>query len=140
MIAQKLKDAERSAKIKEAELGTKEHQPMQPDEKNPEAQKSGVASKDGKSGGSNPVRVGESVRKKGDGGEKWDVSSGKQAVLDEKSANSKAKEEKTEEEKDVEAELNSILKRSPSMCFFASPKPPKTPPRQPPIPLRIRTN
>ena len=45
------------------------------------------------------------------GGEKWDVSSGKESAVGEKE-DDKAK---SEEEKDVESELNSILKRSPSM-------------------------
>ena len=44
------------------------------------------------------------------GGEKWDVSSGKESALGEK----EEEKVKTEEEKDVELELNSILKRSPS--------------------------
>ena len=91
---------------------------MVPDEAKAEVKKiEAVVEEEGKSGSSNPARVGERGRKKGDGGEKWDVSSGKQAVLDEKNSGSKAKEEKTEEEKDVEAELNSILKRSPSTFF-----------------------
>ena len=51
-------------------------------------------------------------RPKMKGGEKWDVSSGKDSPVGEK-AESKGK---TEEEKDVDEELNSILKRSPSMC------------------------
>ena len=44
------------------------------------------------------------------GGEKWDVSTGKESAMEEK----EEEKEKTEEEKDVEHELNSILKRSPS--------------------------
>ena len=50
-------------------------------------------------------------RKKIKGGEKWDVSTGKESTVGEK------QEEvvKTEEEKDVELELNTILKRSLSM-------------------------
>ena len=48
-------------------------------------------------------------RKKLKGGEKWDVSSGKEA-----GTTQKEEVEKTDEEKDVEKELNSILKRSPS--------------------------
>ena len=45
------------------------------------------------------------------GGEKWDVGTGKESVLGEK----QDEKEKTTEEKDLEVELNSILKRSPSM-------------------------
>ena len=48
-------------------------------------------------------------RKKLKGGEKWDVSSGKEA-----GTTQKEEVKKTDEEKDVEMELNSILKRSPS--------------------------
>ena len=48
-------------------------------------------------------------RKKVKGGEKWDVSSGKEAGTAQKE-----EVKKTDEEKDVEMELNSILKRSPS--------------------------
>lgn len=51
-------------------------------------------------------------RPKMKGGEKWDVSSGRDSPVGEKAEN----KGKTEEEKDVELELNSILKRSPSMC------------------------
>jgi len=50
------------------------------------------------------------------GGEKWDVSSGKESVLGEK----EDEKVKTEEEKDVELELNSILKRSPIIIFSKS--------------------
>ncbi|MCJ1318683.1 hypothetical protein MMC15_004013 [Xylographa vitiligo] len=50
------------------------------------------------------------------GGEKWDVSSGKESALGEK----EEEKEKTEEEKDVELELNSILKRSPIIIFSKS--------------------
>ncbi|MCJ1403755.1 hypothetical protein MMC11_006978 [Xylographa trunciseda] len=50
------------------------------------------------------------------GGEKWDVSSGKESVLEEK----EEEKVKTEEEKDVELELNSILKRSPIIIFSKS--------------------
>ena len=108
---------------------------MEPDERKPEAKKAEAGSEEeGKSGGSDSVRIGERNRKKGDAGEKWDVSSGKQAVLDEKNSGAKAKEEKTEEEKDVEAELNSILKRSPSAFSTLEPfvsKPSiETPPRR----------
>ena len=49
------------------------------------------------------------------GGEKWDVSSGKESAVGEK----EDEKVKTEEEKDVELELNSILKRSPSACFLS---------------------
>ena len=44
------------------------------------------------------------------GGEKWDVSSGKDSPV----AETEGEKEKTEEEKDVDLELNTILKRSPS--------------------------
>ncbi|MCJ1438825.1 hypothetical protein MMC27_008215 [Xylographa pallens] len=50
------------------------------------------------------------------GGEKWDVSSGKESALGEK----EEEKVKTEEEKDVELELNSILKRSPIIIFSKS--------------------
>ncbi|MCJ1395802.1 hypothetical protein MMC18_008688 [Xylographa bjoerkii] len=50
------------------------------------------------------------------GGEKWDVSSGKESALEEK----EEEKVKTEEEKDVELELNSILKRSPIIIFSKS--------------------
>ncbi|MCJ1418317.1 hypothetical protein MMC32_004664 [Xylographa parallela] len=50
------------------------------------------------------------------GGEKWDVSSGKESALGEKEEETV----KTEEEKDVELELNSILKRSPIIIFSKS--------------------
>lgn len=50
-------------------------------------------------------------RKKLKGGEKWDVSSGKESVVGEK----EPEITKTEEEKEVELELSSLLKRSPSM-------------------------
>jgi hypothetical protein len=49
-------------------------------------------------------------RPKMKGGEKWDVTTGKESAMEEK----EEEKEKTEEEKDVEHELNSILKRSPS--------------------------
>lgn len=48
------------------------------------------------------------------GGEKWDVSSGKESAVGEKEED----KAKTEEEKDVELELNSILKRSPSKLLL----------------------
>ena len=54
-------------------------------------------------------------RKKMKGGEKWDISSGKESVLEEKEP-----VKKTDAEKDVDLELNSILKRSPSKCFHRS--------------------
>ncbi|MCJ1380467.1 hypothetical protein MMC17_003572 [Xylographa soralifera] len=50
------------------------------------------------------------------GGEKWDVSSGKESALGEK----EEEKVKTEEEKDLELELNSILKRSPIIIFSKS--------------------
>ena len=48
-------------------------------------------------------------RKKMKGGEKWDVSTGKESAQSEKEETPK-----TDEEKDVDMELNAILKRSPS--------------------------
>ena len=57
-------------------------------------------------------RVGDSSmpKKKLKGGEKWDVSSSEESVASEK----EPRITKTEEEKDVELELKSLLKRSPS--------------------------
>ena len=49
-------------------------------------------------------------RRKMKGGEKWDVSSGKESAVGER----EPEVVKTDEEKDVELELNTILKRSPS--------------------------
>ena len=48
--------------------------------------------------------------KKVKGGEKWDVSTGKESSVGDK----EKAVEKTDDEKDVDVELNSILKRSPS--------------------------
>ena len=50
------------------------------------------------------------------GGEKWDVSTGKESAVGEK----EPEIPKTNEEKDVESELNSLLKRSPSTCLSSS--------------------
>ncbi|MCJ1338159.1 hypothetical protein MMC09_003444 [Bachmanniomyces sp. S44760] len=50
------------------------------------------------------------------GGEKWDVSSGKDSPV----AETEGEKEKTEEEKDVDLELNTILKRSPIIIFSKS--------------------
>lgn len=52
-------------------------------------------------------------RKKMKGGEKWDVSTGKESAQSEKEESPK-----TNEEKDVDRELNAILKRSPSAWHF----------------------
>lgn len=48
-------------------------------------------------------------RKKMRGGEKWDISTGKESAESEKGATPK-----TKEEMDIDIELNAILKRSPS--------------------------
>ena len=96
----KLKTAGEDAtrKLKEAVVGTKEDtiEPVQ--RKPPE-----VVLNDGDTN--------VEGRPKLKGGEKWDVSSGKESAVGEKEDH----KAKTEEEKDVELELNSILKRSPSM-------------------------
>jgi glutaredoxin len=69
------------------------------------------------------------------GGEKWDINSGKEAPVDAKEQN----EQKSDEEKDTEVELNAILKRSPSM-FTITPllchlsHPPFPPPPKAPFP------
>ena len=49
-------------------------------------------------------------RRKMKGGEKWDVSSGKESAVGDR----EPEVVKTDEEKDIELELNTILKRSPS--------------------------
>ncbi|KAL9123106.1 MAG: hypothetical protein Q9187_000335 [Circinaria calcarea] len=54
-------------------------------------------------------------RKKMRGGEKWDVSTGKESAESEEEVASK-----TNEEKDVDVELNAILKRSPIIIFSKS--------------------
>lgn len=69
-------------------------------------------------------------RKKFKGGENWDVASGKQAPIkgkkkdgeDDEDEGKEKKEEKAEttEEHEVEVELNSILKKGPSMSRFRS--------------------
>ena len=101
----KLKTAAEDAtrKLKEAVVGTKEDtiEPVQ--RKPPEVVlNDGDANVEG--------------RPKLKGGEKWDVSTGKESAVGEK----EEQKAKTDEEKDVELELNSILKRSPSTSF---PKP-----------------
>lgn len=55
------------------------------------------------------------------GGEKWDMNSGKEAAgVGKEAGQTEGKEEtpETQAEHDVEVELNSILKRSPSMFSF----------------------
>lgn len=90
-------DQDVGKKLKEAVVGKKES-PDPPVQRKPLE----VALNDGKKDAEG--------RPKMKGGEKWDVSTGKESAVGEK-ADDKGK---TEEEKDVEHELNSILKRSPS--------------------------
>lgn len=72
-------------------------------------------------------------RKKYKGGEHWDVASGKQAPVggkknlndeetEEDEVGKKGQREETEEEHEIEIELNSILKKGPSK-FYAHAKP-----------------
>lgn len=87
-----------SKKLKEAAVGNKESIERPVQRKPPE-----VALNEGKTDAEG--------RPKMKGGEKWDVSSGKDSPVAESAEN----KGKTEEEKDLDQELNSILKRSPSM-------------------------
>ena len=61
-------------------------------------------------------------RKKFSGGEKWDVATGKEAPVKDKVRDSEdekgEKGAETEEEHEIEAELNGILKKGPSKLFF----------------------
>ena len=58
-------------------------------------------------------------RKMMSGGEQWDVNTGKQAamVVDKEGDSKKQGEPETKEEHEIEVELNSILKKSPSKSF-----------------------
>lgn len=88
-----------SKKLKEAAVGNKQRVETPVQRKPPEvALNEGTTNAEG--------------RPKMKGGEKWDVSSGKDSPVAEAAQN----KGKTEEEKDLDQELNSILKRSPSRC------------------------
>lgn len=55
-------------------------------------------------------------RKKMKGGEKWDMATGKEAamVVDKEGAGKEPEKVETQEEHNIEVELNSILKKGPS--------------------------
>ena len=90
-------DQEVSQKLKEVEAAAKKAADLGPPRKPPEIVM-------------DPGNESATGRRKLKGGEKWDVSSGKESTVGEK----EPEVVKTDEEKDVELELNTILKRSPS--------------------------
>ena len=92
-VSRKLKEAENAAK-QAMDVDVSVQSPKKPPEIALEAGEKSVAG-----------------RKKMKGGEKWDVSTGKESTVVEKQQETP----KTEEEKDVELEFNTILKRSFSM-------------------------
>ena len=59
-------------------------------------------------------------RKKMKGGEKWDMATGKEAamVVDKEGTSKESEKKETQEEHDIEVELNSILKKGPSKSPF----------------------
>lgn len=56
--------------------------------------------------------------RKAKGGEKWDMATGKEAPV--KAGKEEADKEASKEEREVEAELNKILKKGPSMSCSVS--------------------
>lgn len=71
-------------------------------------------------------------RKKMKGGEKWDMATGKEAamVVDKEGVSKEQEKTETQEEHDIEVELNSILKKGPSKSPLSTPPTPrKTNPR-----------
>ncbi|MCJ1314263.1 hypothetical protein MMC25_007943 [Agyrium rufum] len=139
-LAKQLKDEQRRAALREKEEGRTKTTIDVPEAKvdlkrKPEGKAEDLISDEKSTAateGKSPVRMGGSgertPKKVGEGG-KWDVSGssggvGKQEVLDTKDGGDggvkKKEEEKTEEEMDVDAELNAILKRSPIIIFSKS--------------------
>ena len=59
-------------------------------------------------------------RKKGKGGEKWDMASGKEAAMqvDKDGTSGEQEQAETEEEHEIEVELNTILKKGSRFVYF----------------------